>query len=507
MGPTPPHASSDPQTPDLPFGTQTHPLTDSSSAPLPFSFPGAAASTSDIPAPSTSSSSASSNPFNTLVESLTENPSALVHQLEELGQDVAKSTATHTVVEPTYIEGHENFESAPSYNALASRVSDMHPESISTLAATCREVAKVGVEADFQDLTKLVGRQWTGIAASAAADAVSAMSGCTTELTAGIADVGTRLESVSTTADLIRLKVPVRQFGTPISLLTTATGAAARAAAEAEEENARREAILALETIYAPSYTNAGTGVPVLPAPDLVQGSSGSTGSYAPTGSPGIQTGPGPDNGGGAPSADEGAPTGPPGARDPATTDPTGQQATGEPGAPEGPASTNAAATMNPNAGGPQGHVGSGSVRDGLTSTSTGTGGASGQGVGAAAYARGTGVGGGTSGAGSRSGGGHNEDTDQTNGVGMVPGAAPGAAALGAGAGAGAGAAIGAASQTSLARPGMGVGGSMMAPPRGANADGDDDKEHETPTYLITVDNGNDLVGPIEPVAPPVIGA
>ncbi|SDI95214.1 hypothetical protein SAMN05444695_12327, partial [Rhodococcus triatomae] len=35
----------------------------------------------------------------------------------------------------------------------------------------------------------------------------------------------------------------------------------------------------------------------------------------------------------------------------------------------------------------------------------------------------------------------------------------------------------------------------------------DDDKEHKTPSYLVNMENGNELIGDLDPVAPPVIGA
>lgn len=469
MGPTPPQGSNDSQLPPLPFDVLT----------------------SDA---ATSSEPASSNPIAAALSHVVGTPT------EAYAQDravVDQSIKANDVVESSYITAPENFGSWPSYNSLADQVADMKPENVDALATACKTIADMGFDEELQAITNLIGKQWTGAAATAATAAVSSMSGDVTELTTGITDVGTRLEFVSSTADLMRLKIPFKPELDAASVVATAsTGASARLAAAAIEENERLEAVVALETIYAPSYTNAGTGVPVLPEPKFVQGASGSTGGYAPTGSPGIQAGPGAGSGGGTP-------TGSPIAQNPAPTAPTGEQAPGAPGKPEGPASTSAAATMNPNASGPQGHVGQGSVREGLTSTNTGTGGAPGHAVGPAAYARSAGVGGGASGVGSRSSGEHDGATDQPNSVGMVPGVPPGAAALGAGAGA----AIGAASQTSLARPGMGMSGAPMMAPRGANTGGDDDKEHETPSYLITVDNGNDLVGPIEPVAPPVIGA
>lgn len=35
---------------------------------------------------------------------------------------------------------------------------------------------------------------------------------------------------------------------------------------------------------------------------------------------------------------------------------------------------------------------------------------------------------------------------------------------------------------------------------------GDAATEHKTPSYLVNMDNGNDLIGKIDPVGPAVIG-
>lgn len=40
--------------------------------------------------------------------------------------------------------------------------------------------------------------------------------------------------------------------------------------------------------------------------------------------------------------------------------------------------------------------------------------------------------------------------------------------------------------------------------PGGANRD--DGATHTTPGYLISIDNGNELIGPLPKVAPPVLG-
>ena len=46
-----------------------------------------------------------------------------------------------------------------------------------------------------------------------------------------------------------------------------------------------------------------------------------------------------------------------------------------------------------------------------------------------------------------------------------------------------------------------------MMPPAAGHGQGDSDAEHDTPAYLVNADNGNDLVGTLPLVAPPVLGA
>lgn len=55
-----------------------------------------------------------------------------------------------------------------------------------------------------------------------------------------------------------------------------------------------------------------------------------------------------------------------------------------------------------------------------------------------------------------------------------------------------------AASRGAPGAPGAGMGG--------GRGKGDDDKEHKTADYLVNIDNGNELIGKMPKVAPPVIG-
>lgn len=49
-------------------------------------------------------------------------------------------------------------------------------------------------------------------------------------------------------------------------------------------------------------------------------------------------------------------------------------------------------------------------------------------------------------------------------------------------------------------------GGGMAGAPMGARGGKESDKEHQTASYLVNEDNGNEIVGDLPPTAPPVIG-
>ncbi|HEX7659539.1 MAG TPA: PPE domain-containing protein [Pseudonocardiaceae bacterium] len=59
-------------------------------------------------------------------------------------------------------------------------------------------------------------------------------------------------------------------------------------------------------------------------------------------------------------------------------------------------------------------------------------------------------------------------------------------------------------SSASAAKSGSGMAGGPMG---GARGRGEDDDEHSSPSYLVSEENGNAIVGDLPPTAPPVIGA
>ncbi|HEX7659759.1 MAG TPA: PPE domain-containing protein [Pseudonocardiaceae bacterium] len=59
-------------------------------------------------------------------------------------------------------------------------------------------------------------------------------------------------------------------------------------------------------------------------------------------------------------------------------------------------------------------------------------------------------------------------------------------------------------SSASAAKSGSGMSGGPMG--GGARGRGEDDDEHSSPSYLVSEENGNEIVGDLPPTAPPVIG-
>ncbi|MBA0045520.1 hypothetical protein MLB1_04260 [Mycobacteroides sp. LB1] len=98
-----------------------------------------------------------------------------------------------------------------------------------------------------------------------------------------------------------------------------------------------------------------------------------------------------------------------------------------------------------------------------------------------------------------------------TSAAGTGTGAGPGALRAGglpSGAGAGTGGAGSGAGGTSGRGGGFGMGGMGMAPmgAHGARGKGEDDDEHELPSYLVNMDNGSELFGNLPKASPGVIG-
>ncbi|MBA8962286.1 hypothetical protein [Rhodococcus opacus] len=418
--------------------------------------------------------------------------SKLQRSAEQLGSDA---------IDPPYITTMESFEGW-QHSEIYAKTRDMDPSIIGDLAQACHAiVGSLPIGFGFALLKNTIAEKWEGAAADAALAATDTLAGASDQLTSGVQAIGVKLDILSSAAQDVKNSIPAPMSEQPLSLLPLTPSAAE--AQEAARDAAREEAIRKLQNIYVPNYQDVGTNVPVLPAPHSPNGrvdsvdpnvaapSSGSPGSWGTTDSHTSSA-----SGEGDSSADsENSADGNSAGDDAAATSAANAESAANQGA--GAGSGSAAQTAAANA-----------------QNAAGTGSQSGSGAGAAGYGGGIGGGSGSGAGGSGLGGSasgarrkHDKRDSESSSSGVVPGGPIPSGGAAAGAGAAAAAAAATPVKPSMSRPGMGMAPGMMGAPGRAGGNGDGDTEHQTPSYLITVDNGNELIGKLDPVAPPVIGA
>ncbi|WP_027501167.1 PPE domain-containing protein [Rhodococcus sp. UNC363MFTsu5.1] len=405
----------------------------------------------------------------------------------------------------------DSFDSM-SHEAIKSAVDAMSADPI---RASAEGWAKIGSSlgeglAEFtQFISNEITGKWEGVAADAAVAATAAYVADSDKLAVAGRLVGTKVAEAATGISQVKATMPAVEVTSALESLVNvalpSVGMVKQLVHGSDE--ARQQAIQIMKTVYMPVMQQADTNVPIFPrpgdhtppphrTPDSTPGGPGIGGpsGYNPSGYTGPGDAPvapqrqgvGNDPSAGSPGADPSDP-----GANPLSPDGPGTDGSNSPFAQTDPSSAWTAPAAAGGADGTGSGVGAG--------TGTGSGAAGSGGHGAAGSASGLGAGGGSGGSFGAGGGlgttGGPGGAGRGLGGGMgVPGAAGGAAGAG-GAGGGAAGAAG--------RPGA-MGGGMA--PGGARANGDDDTEHKTPSYLVNVDNGNELVGRLPKVAPPVIG-
>ncbi|MFI6431402.1 hypothetical protein [Rhodococcus oryzae] len=408
----------------------------------------------------------------------------------------------------------DSFDSM-SHEAIKSAVDAMSADPIQ---ASAEGWAKIGSSlgeglAEFnQFISDEIKGKWEGVAAEAAVTATAAYVADSDKLAVAGRLVGTKVAEAATGISQVKATMPAVEATSALeSLVNVALPSVGMVKQLVHgKDEARQQAIQIMKTVYMPVMQQADTNVPILPRPApgpippkvIPDSTSGGPGIGGPSGyNPSGYTGPGdapiaPTRQGdgnvpsaGSPGAD---PSDPNSGANPLSPDASGSGADGS-NSPFAQTDPSSAWTAPAAAGGADGTnsglgtgtgAGAGSGGHGAAGSGSGLGASGGSG---ASY--GAGAGGGLGAAGGLGG------SSRGLGGGMgVPGAAGGVAGAG-GAGGGAAGAAG--------RPGA-MGGGMA--PGGSRANGDDDTEHKTPSYLVNVDNGNELVGRLPKVAPPVIG-
>ncbi len=393
-------------------------------------------------------------------------------------------------VEPEYIRDFENFHSME--HAEIYRIAQtISPVAMTTLAVEWAKLGKgfsLTIALGTVMIRDRIARHWEGDAATAALTATARFGDSAQQLCDAAQAVSEKLHIAADVGERVKSSIPppAERIPSAVAALNPLTEAEAARQAEA----IRAQSVRVMESLYKPYYRDSGAAVPVLPPPYVAATSVGGenpgnagrfedvTGAHASgTGSPATRsvdsgeradpgtwqshTGKSPDDGSSSTSPWSGEGGASPGALEdsasgPATTTPAGATgATALPGQTYGSPSAGSAAGL-----GTSGSAGLGSP------------GSVGSGGGGASSPWGSSLGGIAAGAPVSTG---------TERVGQ-----PAAAG----------------SRNGVARP-MGMFPGMVPP----GATQGSDEQRRVPGYLVTNDNGNELIGSMPDTAPPVLGA
>ncbi|MDG3011297.1 hypothetical protein G4X40_14165 [Rhodococcus sp. D2-41] len=369
-----------------------------------------------------------------------------------------------------------------------------------------------------QDAKAAIEGQWTGTAAEAALAGISAHAADANRLGDDFDMIKIKAETTATAIDATKPAIPNPALLGPAPDPLALAGLGLKQWNTAQQE-ATIEARMAMNSVYAPAMYEADISVPKIAQPtDPVDGppasapaafgGGGATGGSLGGPLPGVVGGGGggqaPDGGGAAggqsPMSGDGSAVGSvPGSPGAGSGDATAS-ATGSPfGSPSDsgsfgqPAST-ASAGLSPVS------------PDGFGAGGTGLGGS---GMGGSGFGGAGGGGGSVGGFGSIGGGGGLGGVSGGFGGAMMPplSGSGGSGSVGGGAGR-----VGVVGESAVSGVGTAPArgatkSSTTAMPHGARSGGgDDDEEYRPATYLVSIDNGNKLIGELPMVVPPVIG-
>lgn len=408
---------------------------------------------------------------------------------------------------------------AMSHSEIFDHVNEMNPATLSAIGEAWKAIAgrvESGIGKFQNDVNGAITEGWQGRGGSAALEAVLAYSADAGELKVRVDLISNKIEEAKIALDEAKRSIPAPDGASTVERFLSLVPGATWKQAQYEAEEAERQARQVMKDVYLPYMKRADDQVPILPAafnPVTGSGGAGSGGAFGGGGSGGGMAS-GTGNGLGAPSASGGGvggvgggvdggnsgganPAGDGSGQNPSSSSSgngdnrSGVDAQGNSGADaarsandSGPAGTTAAHAGPLSAGAapdglaratPNGaQLGSG-VPSGLVGS--GSGGGSAGGIGTGGFGPGGALGPGGPGGGGGLAGGGRGGVNGTGGT-SATGAQSGRGAMG------------------------GVGG--MAPGRGQGQD--EDNVHDTPGYLVTVENGNALIGDLPMVSPAVLG-
>ncbi|MCX4097449.1 hypothetical protein [Nocardia sp. alder85J] len=237
--------------------------------------------------------------------------------------------------DPEYISAMEHFEGIPHEQIYAGT---QQIDATQILAASLVWLQAAGTVTTSMPITRTNADQvigsadWEGPAAEAALAGTRSFAASVDELAAVLGEVGARLGAVAAAAEAVKLAVAPPGDSGPIGAIARALESVGVIDARMAQETLRQEAVLAMNMIYKPAYSTAGSHVPALPR--LPDSGSAGTGSADHTPAPRTPATPSvPDDSATPPEA----PVSPPQSRQPATPDAPPPPQTPEPQPPQTP--------------------------------------------------------------------------------------------------------------------------------------------------------------------------
>ena len=419
---------------------------------------------------------------------------------------------------------------AMSHARIFAHVDEMKPDVLAAISTAWTEISgrvATGISAFNDAVGSAIGDGWQGKGGSAALEAVIAYSADGQELQTRVQLIANKVEEAKIALGQAKQSIPRPSDASVVEQVISMIPGESWRQAQHEAEEAERLARQVMKEVYLPYLKRADDQVPVLPpAFNPINAGGGTSGGSSPfqigadqasreqaaSAMGNYQISGGPDQR----AADSAGGTGTEAPVDGTSNSGSAGGSGATPGAGVGdggplsglengqgegdfgPATTSAASAgpqsvpgaSVPGAGNITGFGGGNGLTGGPGTGGFGTGGSGSGGSAGGAGGGLTGGGLGTSGLAGRALGG--------SGLGgsVAGGGLGGAGGSGARGGAGS---LGAAGSRGMMAGGMGG----MA---GGRGQGDDDKMHETPGYLITLDNGNELIGDLPLVTPPVLG-
>lgn len=191
--------------------------------------------------------------------------------------------------DPEYISAMEHFESMPPQEiyAKAQQIDAAQILQASTvwLESAAAIAGSMPITGNSSDQV-MNSAGWEGAAADAARAGARSLAAALDELAEVMAEVGGRLGAVAAAAEAVKLAVAPPGEAGPIGAIARVLEGARVIDAQQVQETLRQEAVMAMNMIYKPAYSVAGTGVPALPDPPELPGATTPSTPHANTTAP-----------------------------------------------------------------------------------------------------------------------------------------------------------------------------------------------------------------------------